>query len=82
MSGFNTELCSAHHKQEHALTFKPIADLKVKPDDVKAAGQDVAPPNEIQETIALLEILGLGNHQIDEGKVVPATDAVHIRQNE
>ena len=41
----------------------------------KAVLQDVASYEETQETMALLKILALGNRQIEEGKVVPATDA-------
>ena len=38
--------------------------------------QDVATYEQTQETLALLKILALGNRQIEEGKVVPATEAI------
>ena len=44
--------------------------------EAKAVIQDVASYEETQETLALLKILALGNRQIEEGKVVPATDAI------
>jgi prevent-host-death family protein len=43
--------------------------------EAKAVIQDVASYEETQETMALLKILALGNRQIEEGKVVPASDA-------
>jgi len=42
----------------------------------KAVIQDVASYEQTQETMALLKILALGNRQIEEGKVVPATAAI------
>jgi prevent-host-death family protein len=48
----------------------------------KAVIQDIASYEETQETIALLKILTLGNRQIEEGKVVPAADAIkRLRKN-
>ncbi|CAN5888817.1 type II toxin-antitoxin system Phd/YefM family antitoxin [soil metagenome] len=44
--------------------------------EAKAVIQDVASYEETQETLALLKLLALGNRQIEEGKVVPATDAI------
>ena len=41
--------------------------------EVKAVMQDY---EQTQETLALLKILALGNRQIDEGRVVPAREAV------
>ncbi len=38
--------------------------------------QDVATYDETQETMALLKILALGTRQVEEGKVVPASQAV------
>jgi prevent-host-death family protein len=40
--------------------------------EAKAVLQDVASYEQTQETLALLQILALGNRQIEEGKVVPA----------
>ena len=39
--------------------------------------RDVASLDKAQETMALLNILALGNRQIDEGKVVSAPDLIH-----
>ena len=44
--------------------------------EATAVIQDVASYEETQETMALLKILALGNKQAEEGKIVPATDAV------
>lgn len=50
--------------------------------EAKAVLQDVASYEETQETMALLKILALGNRQIEEGRVVPAADAVQrLRKN-
>ena len=38
--------------------------------------QDIRAWEENQETLALLKILALGNRQIEEGRVVPASEAV------
>lgn len=42
----------------------------------KAVIRDAASHDETQETMALLKILALGNHQIEEDKVVPVKEAV------
>ena len=44
--------------------------------EAKVVLQDVASYEATQEAMALLKILALGNHQIEEGKVVPAAEAV------
>ena len=44
--------------------------------EAKAVIQDIASYEQTQETLALLRILALGNRQIDEGKVEPATDVL------
>jgi len=44
--------------------------------EARAVMQDVATYEETQETMALLKILALGTRQVEEGKVVPATQAV------
>jgi hypothetical protein len=38
--------------------------------------QDVASYDTTQETLALLKILALGNHQVEQGKVEPLTRVV------
>lgn len=44
--------------------------------EAKAVIQDVASYEETQETLALLKILALGNHQIEAGKVKPVAEVV------
>lgn len=44
--------------------------------EARAVMQDVATYEEAQETMALLKILALGTRQVEEGKVVPAAQAV------
>jgi prevent-host-death family protein len=44
--------------------------------EAKAVIMDVASYEEIQETLALLKILALGNRQVAEGKVRPLADVV------
>ncbi|MBV8964203.1 MAG: type II toxin-antitoxin system Phd/YefM family antitoxin [Hyphomicrobiales bacterium] len=44
--------------------------------EAKAVLQDVARYEETQETLALLKILTLGNRQVAEGKVRPASEAI------
>ena len=44
--------------------------------EAKIVIQDVASYEEAQATMALLKILSLGNRQIDEGRVVPAKEAI------
>jgi len=44
--------------------------------EAKAVMQDVASYEQAQETMALHKILALGNRQIEEGKVVPAREAI------
>ena len=45
--------------------------------EAKVIIQDIKSYEETQETIALLKILALGNRQIEEGKVVSATDVIN-----
>jgi PHD/YefM family antitoxin component YafN of YafNO toxin-antitoxin module len=49
--------------------------------EAKAVIQDIASYEETQETLALLKILALGNRQIEEGKVVSATDTIQKLRN-
>lgn len=44
--------------------------------EAKAVLQDVASFEQMQETVALLKILALGNRQIDSGRVVSASVAL------
>src|ERR1039457_6061002 len=44
--------------------------------EAKVVMQDIESYEQIQETLALLKILALGNRQIEEGKVQPAEDVI------
>ena len=44
--------------------------------EAKAVLQDIQSYERMQETLALLKILALGRRQIEEGRVVSATDAL------
>jgi prevent-host-death family protein len=44
--------------------------------EAKAVLQDVASFEATQETLALLKVLALGNHEIEKGKAKPVTDVV------
>lgn len=44
--------------------------------EARAVMQDVATYDSTQETLALLKILALGQRQVEEGRVVPAADAI------
>jgi prevent-host-death family protein len=44
--------------------------------EAAAVMQDVASYEADQETLALLKILALGNQQVEQGKVVPASQAI------
>ena len=45
--------------------------------EAKAVLQDVGSYEETQETLALLKILALGTHQVEQGKVRPLVDVVN-----
>ncbi|MPZ43257.1 MAG: type II toxin-antitoxin system prevent-host-death family antitoxin [Betaproteobacteria bacterium] len=44
--------------------------------EAKAVMQDVASYESIQETLALLKILALGNRQIEQGNLAPAAKVI------
>lgn len=44
--------------------------------EARAVMQDVATYDSTQETLALLKILALGQRQVEEGRTVPAADAI------
>ena len=49
--------------------------------EAKTAMQDIESRERIQDTIALIKILALGNRQIEAGQVQPAVDVmVRLRQ--
>jgi len=45
--------------------------------EAKVVIQDIKSYEQTQETMALLKILALGNRQIEEGKIVSASDAIN-----
>ena len=50
-------------------------------DKAKTAMQDIESREQIQDTIALVNILALGNRQIEAGQVQPAVDVMaRLRQ--
>ncbi len=44
--------------------------------EARAVLQDVASFEATQETLALLKLLALGNHEIEKGKIKPVADVV------
>ena len=44
--------------------------------DAKAVIQDIKRCGQVQDTMTLLKLLALGQRQIDEGKVQPATEVL------
>lgn len=44
--------------------------------EAKAVLQDLASYEETQETLALLKVLALGNHDVEAGKLTPVTDVI------
>ena len=51
--------------------------------EAKVVIQDIESYEQTQETMALLKILALGSRQIEEGKVISATDAINrLRKGE
>ena len=45
--------------------------------EAKVVIQDIESYEQIQETMALLKILALGNRQVDEGKIEPAAKVIN-----
>ena len=45
--------------------------------EAKVVIQDIGTYEQTQETMALLKILALGMHQIEEGKVLPSRDVIN-----
>ncbi len=45
--------------------------------EAKVVIQDIDSYEQTQQTMALLKILALGMHQIEEGKVLPAKDVIN-----
>lgn len=49
--------------------------------EAKVVIQDIASYEQTQEMMALLKILALGNRQIEEGKVEPASEVIRRLRN-
>lgn len=67
-------------KANAAAIIRELADQReplviTQNGEAKVVMQDIVSYENTQETMALLKILALGNRQIEEGKVVPASDA-------
>jgi len=77
---FSTQIKPISYLKAHAAEI--IRNLEGDPLIITQNGkakiviQDIKSFEETQETIALLKILTLGNRQIEEGKVVSASDAI------
>ena len=63
------EIVRSLGKQQEPLIITQNGEAKVVIQDIESYEQN-------QQTIALLKILSLGIRQIEEGKVVPAEDAI------
>lgn len=50
--------------------------------EAKAVMQDIKSYEQTQETMALLKMLALGQRQIEEGKIKPATDIIASLRNQ
>jgi len=66
------------HAAEIALELTELREpmLITQNGEAKFVIQDVASYEQTQETMALLKILALGNRQIEEGKGIPAKEAM------
>lgn len=68
-------------KANAAQVLRDIAQLRepmviTQNGEATAVIQDIASYESSQNTLALLKILALGNQQIEQGRVVPAADAI------
>jgi len=61
----------------HELAEKREPLVITQNGEAKAVIQDVASYEETQETLALLKILALGNHEIEEGNLKPIAEVVN-----
>lgn len=60
----------------HQLTEQREPMVITQNGEAKFVLQDIVSFEQAQETMALLKILAIGNKQIEEGKVVLASDAI------
>ncbi len=61
----------------HQLADKRQPLVITQNGEAKAVIQDVASYEKTQETLALLKILALGNHEIEAGKLKPIAEVVN-----
>lgn len=61
----------------HQLAEKREPLVITQNGEAKAVIQDVASYEQTQETLALLKILALGNHEIEKGKLKPIAAVVN-----
>ena len=59
-----------------AIAAQPEPLIITQNGEAKAVMQSIDSYEQMQETVALLKILALGNRQIDAGQVRPAADVV------
>jgi prevent-host-death family protein len=64
------------------LSERRVPLLITQNGEAKAVLQDVALYEQTQETLALLRSLALGNRQIEQGRVVPAAQAIRRLRGE
>jgi prevent-host-death family protein len=60
----------------HQLAEQRVPMVITQNGEAKFVLQDVATFEQMQETMALLKLLALGNQQIEAGKTIPAKDAI------
>jgi prevent-host-death family protein len=79
---YSTQVKSISYlKANAAEMLQQLAELRepvliTQNGEAKAVLQDVASYEEMQETLALLKLLALGDHEVDAGLVQPIAEAV------
>ena len=74
---YSTQIRPISYLKANAAEVLQVLEEQRKPmiitqnGEAKAVIQDVASYEEIQETLALLKILALGNQQVDRGEITP-----------
>ena len=63
------------------LSFRDEPLVITQNGEVKAVMQDIKTYEQTQETMALLKMLALGQLQVEQGKVQPATDVIARLRN-
>ena len=79
---YSTQVKSISYlKANAAEMLQTLAELRepvliTQNGEAKAVLQDVASYEEMQETLALLKLLALGDREVDDGQVQPIAEAV------